>query len=255
MTELPGAAEPESPAIYVPLDIILHMANYLNFADYRRFVRSIWPDGIESHSVIVKLWNLSCHKFQATFLNGKPVEVEYNFDPERTEEERVLINMNCLRPVFGGKLPPTSYQFASVFELSEFVKENVQLDECSDHRYAACPCHLQRAGEEFYGVFVKPVVEAECENEHFHHYCWEHIISWLLSYLYTSILLRESEELFKQEIAEQYALFPEDIPYFQSGKRATPEFLLKSAHEIDMAIYEGEGAVYYVQSRVNTPAG
>lgn len=247
MIETPGGAKRKIPEISVPLDIILHMGNYLNFVDYRSFVRSIWPDGNESNSVLVKLWNLSTHKFQATFLNGKPVDVEYNFDPERMEDDRILINMNCLRPVFGGKSPPTRYQFASIFELYKFVKEDVQLDVCSDYRHAACSCHLQRAGEEFYGVFVKPV-ENECENDHFHHYCWEHILSWLMNYLYTSILLKESKELFEQAIADQYAFFPEHISYFQTGKRATPEFFLKCAHEIDMAIYEDEGAVDYIHN-------
>lgn len=248
MSELPGAAGVESPEICVPLDIILHMANYLNFADYRSFVRFIWPNGNEDHSVRLKLWKLSTHKFQATFLNGKSVDIEYNFDPERMEEDRILIKMDCLRPVFGGKSPPTRHQFASIFELYEFVKEEVQLDECSDHRHAACPCHLLDAGEKIYENFVKPPVD-ECENKHFHHYCWEHILSWLMNYLHTSILLRESEQLFKQEIADQYAFCPEDIPYFQTGKRATPEFFLKSAHEIDVAIYEAEGEDSYIAAR------
>lgn len=254
MSELPGAAEPASSEIFLPLDVIFHMANYLNFADYRSFVRSIWPDGNESHSIRIKLWNLSTHKFQATFLNGKPVDIEYNFDPERKKDDRILINMNCLRPVFGGKLPPMKYQFANIFELYDFIKEEVQLDECLDHRHAACPCHLKRAGLEFYGVILKPEVD-ECENKHFHHYCWEHILSWLLNYLQMSILLRESEELFKQEIADMYSFFPEDIPYFQTGKRATPEFFLKCAHEIDIAIYEAEDSPDYVHIRNNTPAG
>ncbi|AHY22032.1 repeat element 32 [Diadegma semiclausum ichnovirus] len=216
MSELPGLVDPELPEIFVPMDIILHMGNYLNFQDYRSFVRSIWPDSNQSNTVLEKLWNLSTHKLQATFLNGKRLDVEYNFDPERMEEDRILINMDSLRPVFGGKSPPTRYQFASVFDLYEFVKEDVQLDVCSDHRYAACSCHLQHAGEEFYGVFAKPPVD-ECEHKHFHHYCWEHILSWFMNYLYTSILLKESKELFEQEIADQYAFFPEDIAYFQTG--------------------------------------
>lgn len=253
MSELPGAAESESPEISVHMDSILHMANYFNSADYRGVVRSIWTDGNENPSALVNLWNLFTHKFEATFLNGKHVDIEYNFDSKRKEEDRVLIKMNCLLPVFGGKLPPTRYQFASIFELYEFVKEEVQLDECSNYQHAACPCNLHRAGEEFCAVFEKPVVD-ECENKHFHHYCWEHILSWLMNYLYTTILLRESEELFKQEIADQYARFPSDIPYFQTGERATPQFLLKCAHEIDMAFYDDDGTLDYIHIR-NTRAG
>lgn len=253
MGGVPEAAEPESSEIYVPLDIILHMANYLNFTDYRNFIRCIWPDGYEPESVWVKLSNLSTHKFQATFLNGKTLDIEYNFDPERMEEDRVLININCLRPIFGGKLPPTKNHFASVFELYEFVKEEIELDRCSDHQHAACRCYLWRAGEELDEVFKKPVVD-ECENKHFHHYCWEHILSWMMNYLHTVILLRESEELFKQEIAQQYAPFSEDILYFQTGNRATPEFLLESAREIDMAIYEGEDVFSYISNCDNTLA-
>ncbi|BAF45728.1 repeat element protein-d7.1 [Ichnoviriform fugitivi] len=248
MSELPGAAESESPEISGPMDSILHMADQLNLADYPVVVQSISTDGNENPSAPVNMLNLWNHEFRATFLNGKHVDIEYNFDAKRKEEDRVLINMNDLRPIFGGKLPPTKDQFASIFELYEFVKEEVQLDECSDYQHAACPCNLECAGEEFYGASEKPVVD-ECENKHFHHYCWEHILSWLINYLYTTILLLESEELFKEEIAEQYARFPEDIPYFQTGKRATPEFFLKCAHEIDMAIYEDEGAPNQIHIR------
>lgn len=253
MGGVPVAAEPETPEISVPLDIILHMANYLNFADYRSFVRSIWPDGYVPHSVLVKLRNLSTHKFQATFLNGKPIDITYNFDPESMEEDRVLIDMNCLRPIFGGKLPPTRHHFASVFVFHEFVRDEIQLNECSDYRYAACPC-FHDDDEEYLEVFVKPVVD-ECENKHFHHYCWMHIMSWLYNYLYIAILLRESKELFNQAIAETYAAFPKEIPYFQTGKRANPEFLLKTAHGINIAIYEGEDIFTFHQNRNDTPDG
>lgn len=222
---------------WLPLEMILYMAEFLNFEDYRSFIQALWPNGDESDIVREKLWKLSTHTFEATFLNGRRLDIEYNFDPARTKRNRVLINLDHLSPIFGGTMPSATDKFINISELYNFVEKEVHLNTCSNHQRACCPCHLRHGAEKFYGLFMKPSVD-ECERGHFHHFCWEHVISWLNQYLYTSILLQESKKLFDEEIAEQYSYFPEHIDYFQTGKRATPEFLLNSALEPDTAIYE-----------------
>lgn len=232
--------------IYLPLDLILYFSKFLNFEDYRSLVKSIWPDGNEAGEIVrATLWRLSTRIFEATFFNGKPLPVTYNFDPARTKEKRLLIDTKCLVPVFGGILPPPIEQqgFRSIPELHQFIATHVHLNFCSEGRHACCPCHLMvyddddDDDEDAFGAFVKPAVD-ECEHGHFQHYCPQHVSSWLKQYLNPAILLRESKELFNEDIAEQYSSFAEDIVYFQTGKRATPEHLLKTAVEIDAAIYE-----------------
>nr|BAF45599.1 c7-2.1 [Tranosema rostrale ichnovirus] len=114
------------------------------------------------------------------------------------------------------------------------------LNKCQAIDTPAAGVTCSNDDKEFNESFVKPSVD-ECGNGHFHHYCWEHVISWLSNFLEPAILLRESKQLFNDKIAEMYSSFPCDIVHFQTGKRATPEFLLKSALEIDVAIYESDG--------------
>lgn len=205
-------------------------------------------DVIESHppndkksniSVRKMLWKSSTQKLKATFLNGKRLTIRYVFDCTRQDRENILIKRDCLSPIFGGVVPATLDRFSSISEICSLVITTVHLDECEDGRQAYCPCHPLHDNGEFYGI-VKPAVD-KCSNRHFHHYCSEHVVSWMYNYLNLVILLRESKELFNQEIAEIYSFFPNDIFYFQTGNRTTTEFLLKTALEVDAAIYESDG--------------
>lgn len=222
--------------IVVPVDVFLRLIAFLTFTNYQSLIRAFWPDGDEDDLIKKKLWEMSCHKLEATFYNGKSLEIEYNFNATREGRDRVLIKIECLLPIFGGASPAGMDEFASILELDKFIEENVNLDRCSSYRCVCCPCHLGLPREDFPILFMEPAL-SECERGHFHHYCKEHVISWLGNYLYTLILLRECQELFKEEIAEQYAFFPSRIPYFQSGSRATPEYLLESALNIDTSFY------------------
>lgn len=193
-------------------------------------------DGEKTNIFRKILWKLSTRKLKATFLNGKRLTIQYIFDSTRPNRENVLIKLDCLSPIFGGTVPASLSRFSSITELCIFVKMEVHLDECEDGRRAYCPHHPLHDCGEFYGI-IKPVVD-ECLHQHFHHCCWEHVVSWFYNYLNLLILLRESKELFDQEIAEIYSFFPDDIRYFQTGNRATPEFLLKTAVEVNAALYE-----------------
>lgn len=212
--------------IVVPIDVFLYMSAFLTFTNYKSFIRAFWPAGDEDELLKKKLWEMSCHKLEATFCNGKSLEIEYNFDATR-EGRRVLIKVECLLPIFGGVSPSGLNEFESILELNKFIKDNVNLERCSSYRHASCPCHMGLNCKDFPRLFMEPPL-SECEVGHFHHYCREHVISWLGNYLHTLILLRESKELFDQVIAEQYAFF----------SLATPQYLLESALNINTSYCE-----------------
>lgn len=174
----------------------------------------------EEDTIAEKLWQLCTHKFEAKFFNGKPFQIEYNFDPARPEEDCVFISVDSLLPIFGGILPDPSAAgtFATVWEMCEFVETHVRLNKCPARRRFHC----------YPGPYENPSVD-KCRYNHFHHYCWVHVVAWLDRYLKTVIFLRESRELFNKEIARQYSSVTDNIVYYQTGKRATPEFLLASA--------------------------
>ncbi|ULM71691.1 repeat element 35 protein [Diadegma fenestrale ichnovirus] len=218
--------------IIIPIDVFLGLSTFLTFTDYRSLIRAFWPDGDEDELIKKKLWEMSCHNLEATFYNGKHLEIEYNLDATRKEQHRVLFKVECLLPIFGGVQPLGLDEFVNILELEKFIRDNVNLESCSNYRCVCCPYHLGLDFEEFPLVIMEPTL-IECEKSHFHHYCIEHVISWLVNYLHPLILLLECKELFDEQIAEQYAFFPSCIPFFQSGSRATPQFLLESALNID----------------------
>ena len=86
-------------------------------ADYRSFVKPIWPDKIPSKTVRSKLWRMSTRKFTTKFINGEPIEVQYNYDPERIEDH-VLIDTEYLLPVFGGIVAPVLKTFTSLTKIN-----------------------------------------------------------------------------------------------------------------------------------------
>lgn len=185
------------------------------------------------------LCNLPIRNLDATFLDGTSMKIEYVFDPTRRNRDYVLVKLECLLPVFGGAEPSTTGGFSSIIELCFFVKKEVHLNECENFRHASCSCHLSSEDKERPDFVCKPPVDT-CEHQHFHHFCWKHVVSWLYNYVTLVILLQESKQHFDEEIAYLYSEFPEDIVYFQTGKRATPEFLLKTALDIDGAEYESD---------------
>lgn len=175
---------------------------------------------------------LPTSRFEATFFGGKPLEVKYIFDASRRKADRILVNVNCLLPVLGGIAFPGINEYASISELNDLVVMHVHLNMCSNHEHASCSCHLLNNYGGAYESFVEPE-EVQCHRQHFHHYCWGHVASWLQHYLHTIILYRESKELFNEEIAEQYLfLYREDRAYFHTGEQPMSEFLLRNALEM-----------------------
>lgn len=212
---------------------MVKLSKLRSFSD---IVQSLRPNSKKTNIIRKILGKSSTRKLEATFLNGKRLTIQYIFNPTRLDGKNILIKLDCLSPIFGGGVPATLNSFSSISELCIFVKKELHLDECKDGRQAYCPCHPLFDYGEFYDV-ATPVVD-ECLHQHYHHYCCEHVVSWFYNYLNPLILLQESKELFDEEIAELYSFFPDDVVYFQTGSRTTPEFLLKTALEVDAGIYE-----------------
>lgn len=171
----------------LPWDIFVCMSNFLDFEDYRNFIRAFIPNSEENEYIQKRLWQLSTHKYDATFCNKKQLEIEYNFNPARMPEDRVLVNLESLLPIFGGIVPPGTSQFTSVTRLYDFVKFHVHLNMCSHQNYSSCFC--QQIGKD--GDFTLSL--QECSFGHFHHFCWRHV-SWWLNDLNTTIILEESNQ-------------------------------------------------------------
>lgn len=160
-----------SKQIHLPLEIIFKIGESLELADYRNFLQALWPKNDVNDVDPRRLWKLTTHQFTTTFCNGKKLRVEYNLDPWREEEERILINVNDILPLFHGLVPPGVSEFTSISNLFNFAKTNVHLDACLDYQHASCRCYLQNDDDlRMDRPFIKPNV-GDCENHHFHHYC------------------------------------------------------------------------------------
>nr|AAO16961.1 repeat element protein [Hyposoter didymator ichnovirus] len=219
-TFAPSTSEP----VELPLRVIVYMARFLSVADYRSFVKSIWPDEIPSKTVRTKLWRMSTRKITTKFINGEPIEIEYNYDPGRIEEERVLINTKYLLPISGGIVAPVPKTFTSLTRINNFIQSAAELNVCSGHEYACCPCHLKNFNRHSATAFAKPSATA-CASKHFHHYCSNHVNHWFNSFLNSVIRSQEGEEPFNEDEAEIRLFLLDNMIYFRDN-----EIKLRSSH-------------------------
>ncbi|BAF45724.1 repeat element protein-d6.1 [Ichnoviriform fugitivi] len=192
--------------IYLPIDVYVYMSQFLNFADYRNFMESLWPRMNVDGAIQAQLRRLSTYRTTTTFINGETLAIEYNCDPWRKKDERVLVNIDSLLPVFGGVRPINVDQFTDVWSLKNFVRMHVHLDMCTERRYASCCCYAQVV--EPYGVaaFVKPLTN-KCEFQHFHHYCWQHVLHWLTYFLNNTLMPPEDNGFFDEHMTRSYLNF------------------------------------------------
>lgn len=170
----------------LPLDIILYLAHSMTFEDYRNFIRALWPNNDECQSIREKLWQLSCHRIKVRFINGSEVDIVYNYDPERQEKKRILLNFASLLPIYGPLYFPEINDFAPLSRVDNFIHMHCHLDMCSDDRYASCLCHrirnrrrLNLGGE----IQAAPSSGDQCGGGHSHHYCSLHVSFWLNYYV------------------------------------------------------------------------
>ncbi|BAF73402.1 f3.1 [Tranosema rostrale ichnovirus] len=207
-----------SKEIVLPVDVILHMAEFLCLEDFRSFVRALWPNNDEDDMIRKKLWRSSTWNATTTFLNEKKIEIKYNYDPWRTEKNRILISVDCLLPIFGG-IAPAMDEFTSVSELCNFVTRYVHLNMCSDYQHASCSCHLVKNNGRGSEIIVGPSVDT-CHKGHFHHYCSQHVVKWLNRYLANSIRLRETVRFDDEKNAEFILMFVHQLSFSRNGRAA-----------------------------------
>ncbi len=216
ISQTPSAVFSTSQDIFLSSDIILYMSKFLSFEDYKSFIQACWPNGDEDDTIRAKLWQLSTHKFKAEFLNGKQLEIEYNFDSTRTKENRILINLDSLSPVFAGTAVPVVHKFTSVSKLNKYLKKHVHLTKCLNHR------------------------RDRCDRRHVYHECWKNVVRWLTGCLQTLILLQEAKRLFSDNITYQYSIVPDDIVHYQTDKRETWKFLQDNATKFEGSFEESD---------------
>lgn len=165
-----------------PYDVILHMSGYLKFEDYINFVRALWPHGDEDDSVRNKLWQLSTRSIILEFCNGKPLKVEYNYDPDRETEDRILINVENLLPTFGGAVP-ARWEFVSVSQLKGFIKREVFFSKYPWARGAF-------RNEENTSYTCKWSTHTSKERSQSHPFRWKHVYWWVNEHLEPMITRR-----------------------------------------------------------------
>lgn len=132
--------------------------------------------------------------------------MEYNCDPWRKKEERVLVSVDSLLPVFGGVRPPKIDEFTSVRKLENFVRMHIHLNMCTERRYASCSCYLKAVEPYNAAKFAKPPLDT-CEFQHFHHYCWQHVSHWLMYFLNTVLMPPEDNGFFDEHTTRSYLNF------------------------------------------------
>ncbi|ULM71587.1 repeat element 2 protein [Diadegma fenestrale ichnovirus] len=238
---LPSPATSKMRKILKPLNGGHFWCNFWKSKRWTTGMQLLWTAHQETSVRQEILCKWPIHNLDVTFLDGTPMKIEYIFDPTRQNRDYVFVKVDCLLPILGGAMPSSTEGFASLIELCFFVKEKVNLVECQNFQHASCLCHLIREDQDVPDpeFVVKPSVDA-CEHQHFHHFCWKHVVSWLYNYLNLLILLQESKQHFDKEIAHLYSKFPDHIVYFQTGERITPEFLFKTALKIETATYESD---------------
>lgn len=159
---------------------------------------------------------MSTRNVKATFLNGKEIEVEYDYDPERLHRDRVKIHVRDLLRVFGGiTMPPDGSEFVSTFDAEKYLKTNPELHECLGSTSICCS-HLGADSEREKDM-------SQCD--HFHHYSPQHVDAWFKFYLTVAIMLREGAyaEVFELESSL-------DDDWLTTGNFLTPEYWLRYAH-------------------------
>nr|AAO16960.1 repeat element protein [Hyposoter didymator ichnovirus] len=148
---------PASMNVSLSIKKIFQAAESLEFEEYQSFIQKLLHNMDMHPQIQAQLWRMSTHRFTATFLNGKPLVIRYNYDPSRLEEERVLFDVEYLFPVLGGVIPRALSRFATASQIHSFVKKHVHLNRCADCEHASCPCDLGHDQAQV-RAFVQPPV-------------------------------------------------------------------------------------------------
>nr|BAF45767.1 c166.1 [Tranosema rostrale ichnovirus] len=187
------------------------------------------PSGAPYNAEEMKKFHEECRrmfsatrKLKATFFNGKQLEIEYNFDAGRIDQDLLLINWHTLQPLFGGNRMPGTEHLSRLSKISDFIENSVHLDKCSFGTRDSCSCGKDSPDK------VEMLGDV-CGDQHFHHVCSLHVRSWLLRYLEPAILLRESKQLFHELIAKIHQHNPAVMDYYSTADPKNTEVLLEAA--------------------------
>lgn len=204
MSQAPSTLAPSTlEANVLPLDVILYMSKFLSFVDFYRFVQSLWPNGDKIDIVKSRLWRMSTHKITITLIGGKKIELEYNYDPFRTEDTRILINLDTLPPVFGTIAASALASFTTVTDLHNIIKIHVHSEGCSRRPEASCQCRWINENNRDDGAPLQPSTDP-CECGYVHYYCSLHVRYWLDFYSATSVLLREMKRFSDVDMIQSF---------------------------------------------------
>lgn len=133
------------------------------------------------------MWQLSTRSVSVEFCNGRLLEVEYNYDPERKRKDRIVINVENLLPIFGGVVPPASWEFLSVTQLNRFIERQIFFS-----KYPLALCAFQNGGVSSYTcLWYTPTSE---ERRHSHRFLWKHVSWWVNDHLEPMIKWRTPEQ-------------------------------------------------------------
>lgn len=197
-----------SRKIYLPCEMIRHVGSFLEFKDYRSFIRATYPNGEGEQLFQEDLWKASTKKFEAKFLDYRPLEIVYNYDPERKMADWILVKVESLLPILRDIKAPTNDEFVSIYKTETILKTGVNLNVST--------CSL-RPYQQNFGT-------DRIIHGYYQHYCWKHITRWLRYYLLPVILLRESREHYVELISTKH--------YIKGGDR-----LLQSTGEHEDAAF------------------
>ncbi|ULM71608.1 repeat element 9 protein [Diadegma fenestrale ichnovirus] len=172
-----------------PCEIFLHMSKFMNFQDFKNLTLALWPNGGQDSAISKKLWQLSTYTFRAGFCNSrKTFKIEYNYDPTRARDERILINVDSLVPAFGEISLPVDAKFLSVRQLNKLIIKQIRFTQTLRTQSAAS--NVQHTS--YHCKWYTHTLE---ERSHAHHFMWKHVSWWFNEYVVTLIQWRMDVEV------------------------------------------------------------
>ncbi|BAF45707.1 repeat element protein-d1.1 [Ichnoviriform fugitivi] len=195
------------------------------------------PDGstltvgdMEHFEIAYKLFRGSIGKLNLTFFNGKSCHIHYSFNATRPEADRLLINWDCLMPLFWGP-PPGERSFVRLSTILAFVEEKLRFQRCMAVPGDTCSCGKKP------NKLVSP--GHGCKNKlHWHHFCTAHVSAWLTRCLVPAILFKEYERMINPITAGVHEDDPDISECYSTSERTAHMHVL-----LDLArIISGSGS-------------
>lgn len=169
--------------IFLPAEVIFHLSKFLQFEDFRNFIKGTWLNGEEDETFQQRLWQLSSRKFVAKFLDITEIEVLYHYDVDRVIDDRVKIELKSILPILGLVMPPCGNKFVSLSAIRNYLETNMTMHLCDGGKHSPCVNVVESSTAK----------EHVCEHKHYHHYCPHHVYWWFYHYLVYEITCLEEQ--------------------------------------------------------------